>query len=497
MNFRDGSLFGVKSAKMKRLASSLLFLCFCAPYFYLITRLPHFSYVIAWDDFFWALKNSLIQACGTLLVSLMSGFFLSLYFMQLTDKRREILRLLFYAPIFFPGVFTVAIALQWINPFPFGHLGVIFVQGFMYTGLVAFYLLDLWRQSLGHLGHIAEVYNLSRWHFFKTVLWPTVRRPLILLGAMVLAFSFSSFSIPMLVGGGKGTNIEVFIFERIYIDADYATALFAGLLQIILLSVLSAFSHQGAIAVGGDYVPCRYMRSRIGGILGLAYATFFWGGLFVFGFSAAARLQLNIEFFKELYDGLLVSVGIFLFWTMIFLASLVGFSKLFYSRVEVKSLNALVSPSGVVLGFSLFLFFSSHQGIQSWFVVALGAHLIYFLGIYFTFFHPIVMQFREQRLVAHIYGLSHVQFLLQVLLPYWAKPLCTTLALIFLVSLSDFVIVAVSGQSVVSIGVVLESYLSSYRSDYALFIALLGFAISVAFYFLLRLGYVVYKKLSY
>ncbi len=101
--------------------------------------------VLDWDEFWWAAQNTFFQSVGTTAVALVCGIVMSFGIPKSFSKMMQILLLL---PILLPSLFVILVFLTSLEPFPYGNLAVVVIQGFLYSGLVAVLLHKIYEERL-------------------------------------------------------------------------------------------------------------------------------------------------------------------------------------------------------------------------------------------------------------------------------------------------------------------------------------------------------------
>src|SRR5688572_10669762 len=113
-----------------------LFISLISPFLILISE---FEMVAEFDvpEFFWALKNTVLQSSLSAVGSLLLGTWTALGLLILSPAWRKKGEILCLFPNFLPPVFTLLVLLQWIDPYPVGIVGVAFAHAIINFGLVA------------------------------------------------------------------------------------------------------------------------------------------------------------------------------------------------------------------------------------------------------------------------------------------------------------------------------------------------------------------------
>lgn len=192
------------------------------------------------DEIFWALKNSVKLGVLSSLGSVVLGFFLALglnYFIFKSPSSSGYLKQALLFPIYLPPFFVILTFFYWIDFAPLGIYSSTLAQVLTYAGFAGVLISGFMSEHLKDLAELASIQGLSRHQFFW---WSRglLFRPILALAIFVFAVSFTSFSIPLVLGGGKGTTLEILIYEKIKISQDFGLALWLSLLQSIVIGIL-------------------------------------------------------------------------------------------------------------------------------------------------------------------------------------------------------------------------------------------------------------------
>ncbi len=191
------------------------------------------------QNFFWALKNSLIQGLGTAFLCIIFGLYLSRGFLFFSDNVRSYLRSVIQIAYILPSLFSILICLNLLPIFPYGHLGVIFIFFIVHLGFSVVYIAEVMQNRVGRLGLISSIYNLNKTDFLVRIVFPLIRKDLLVLGLIIFLSCISSLAIPLVAGGGRGTNLEVYIYEKIFIEQRWTEAVLLGLFHSTIMFAIS------------------------------------------------------------------------------------------------------------------------------------------------------------------------------------------------------------------------------------------------------------------
>lgn len=218
----------------------LLCLIFLFPYLALWPKSIQWAQL----DFFeilWALKNSCVQAFGTACGCLLIGFISSRGLLCVPRSLRPALEILLLLPSLVPTLVILMIFLDWIDPFPIGIVGVWLVQIYIYSG-AATYAISKWadHQTL-KWGPMAALYGQNFFSFMGTILRSSPKA-ILQIFFLIFVAAWTSLSVPLAIGGGMGTNLEVLIFEKSRLAYDSGSTWMISLVQFFFL-ILFGFLH--------------------------------------------------------------------------------------------------------------------------------------------------------------------------------------------------------------------------------------------------------------
>lgn len=428
-------------------------------------------------EILWALQNSLTQSLSTAVLAVFFGFFGALGLMQLSAGKQRILKFLALVPVFMPSLFSLLIGIAIINFFPLGSLGVIYFLTLIYIGFVAFVLCEEMTSQLGQFGFVGEIYGLTKSTFLLKVLWPLMRKSIGFVFITVFVNAMMAFTIPLLVGGGRGTNLEVLIYEKIFIEQNWSAALGLSLIQLSLVAVFALFL-QARPAVGvSEFKKSRLIGSYfgLGGIV-LYLTLYFWGYIKQFGSS------LQVYYFSEIfsadfYASISQSLLLFAFCMVIFLVLLLAVLYLKFTQANIRFLNFFLNPSSVLVGFGFYLILPSHNLFFSLLKLSLVIAVVGFVSFMKSVFENQLQLFETQVKVARSFGVGFFTFVFKIYFAQIKRRLHFALSLLFIYTISEFGLVKASGAEVKTLGTEMASYLGSYRVEGAFVISTVILAI--------------------
>ena len=471
----------------------LLALFFLFPFFVLFYYFKiNFDYNLA--EILWALKNSFQQSLSTAALSVILGFFGALGLLKTKGRLQQLLKFLVLIPVFLPSLFSLLIGISILNFMPLGTLGVIYFLTLIHIGFAASVICEEMTSQLGQYGFVGEVYGVSKFNFFFKVLWPLVRRSIGFVFVVIFVNSLTAFTIPLLIGGGRGTNFEVLIFEKIFIDQNWASAIGLSLVQLAITAVLALSLYSRPVVE-----PRGFRASRlIGSYLGLAglviyLGTYFWGYFKLF-FGSLEAYYISEIFNADFYSAISQSFMLFGFCFVLFFILFLVVLYLKFSQQSLKFLNFFLNPSSVLVGFGLYIFLPGNTLFLSLLKLSLAITTVTFVGFMKFVFENQMQLFENQVKVARTFGVGYLTFIFNIYFPQIKKRLHYAISLMFIFSISEFGLVKASGAQVKTLGTEMASYLSSYRSEGAFVLSMIILAIWLTATLISGAALGVYKK---
>lgn len=426
-------------------------------------------------EFLWALKNSFLLGSFSALFSLVAGFGLSfgVHFVDLRYPRTAALvRQALLFPIYLPPFFVILGFFYWFDFVPLGILSSTLAQVMTYAGLVAVLLSKIISETLSDLSEVAQVQGVSRLRFF----WMTrlmTARPIGALLLFVFAISFSSFSIPLVLSGGRGTTLEILIYEKIKISQDFGTALVFSLVQSVFLGFLFWILGSGLSTSG-----FRLQKSKMfSSVLGLVFLVFFLGFQFFPWFGQSP------EEWRAAWRQLAEAPG---FWNEIYRSGILSLKLALLSMLLVSLLSAAISflmTCSQVPGFirsyfplSVSLLGLSGLLLSSW----IGNELAYLFSFALMVLPSLLRlnleskmwELKDQIQVGRVLGASDFQIYFRLVLPQIRQELSLIAGMTFLWTLGDFAVARFFLPSSSTVTLLIESLMTSYRIQGAILLGL-------------------------
>ncbi|MBX3032823.1 MAG: ABC transporter permease subunit [Bdellovibrionaceae bacterium] len=442
-------------------AGLIVFLLF--PFLFLIWNFP-VVHALDRAEFLWAAGNSFWQAFGSASLSLLFGLWgacgLIRYSSPARRSWRRALEVILLIPNFLPPLFVLLAALNLVDPFPMGLPGVIFIHTLMNWGLVAVVLAGLIEDKAGATAELALVEGASRRFFWRKALLPLLARDLGLLWLFVFAVCFGSFAIPLVVGGGRGTTLEVLIYEKIRLSTDWGQAVLIASLQSLFLFALSWIVARGRPALRSRRAQMRLLEMKSGVLLILLFsALLLWG--YLQGFPAGwEQAGIFREMTGDLRRAFMGSLGMGLFTGFFCFGSLLLTSALLPSAWFEKVLSGYMAPSSALTSFA-FLLLTPNTGFWPFVKIPLAVSLVSLPVLWRLGWQGALDSLSRQREVAKALGASEFLLWWRVLVPQTA-PLAGTLAGLAAVwACGDFAMSRILAHRDLTLAMMTETLISS------------------------------------
>ena len=465
---------------MSWLARVFVLLTLVLPILALLFRIERWS-IPAFDEVAGALIDTSVQAALSATAALIIGFFGALGLLAL--KRvpfrgtREIVELLSVLPNFVPVLFVILAALNFVKPFPFGFVGIVIAHVAVNVGLVSVVLARLIESKAGGIAELALVEGASRRQFLRRGLLPFLRGDLGLTFLYVFALCFSSFAVPLVLGGSHLKTIEVLIYEKVVINSDFGQALVLSAIQVVLLfglaklvSRVSSASPSRANNLSVLALPWAWAIPLSVSLLVVGVNV---GGALV-GFQSLQGLGITPSaLISPILGTLVVALGAGVF--TIFLLALVALG--FPHRRFEELMNVYVVPTTAVTGFGVLLIgpmaLAQQVGLLAICKIIFGTTIIYICALYRLRWASALGNLRSQVYVAETLGASEWLTFRKILWPQLLPDACFLAGIAAFWASGDFALSAIVSGEDVTLGLVAHQLLGSYRIEAASSVVLL------------------------
>ncbi|MFZ3231302.1 MAG: ABC transporter permease subunit [Pseudobdellovibrio sp.] len=449
------------------------------------------------SELFWALKNSFIQSSLAATACVFLGSFLAFGIFQFNPGMRRLILKLVLLPQVLPSLFSILIAFSLVQPFPMGHFGVIFIFILINLGFAVFQISNAIQDKIGNLALVSEVFGIKSIQFYRKILIPLLWSDIKLNFTLIFLFCFSSLSIPLVAGGGKGTNLEVLIFEKIYIDQNWSTAWLMMVVQVAIVFSLSYFFLKSQSHEGKSFVVHKFVKSKMAAVGILLYLLIYIGGYLFNLVQSVAAFDIIGEYAKEIIASTVNTIFILSSVLLICYAVLLAWMTDYIQNLRHNMAIHLISASTVLVGFSLYIFFPGAK-VFDFIKIPLAFVILFFPFLFKMFFEKNIDKLKKQILVSKIFGLSNSKIIFEVVFKQIRRPAFLAVSLLSIWTLSDFAILRSLGTQTQTLGLITQSFLSSYRLSAAylvsFYVLIVWLVICSVAYFLIEGFHVDHKK---
>ncbi len=415
------------------------------------------------------------------------GFYLALGFLYFSDPVQKILRPLCQLAFILPSIFTILICFQFMNPFPYGHIGVICIFSVVHLGFSTIYIANCLQARIKNMGLISKIYNLNRMTFFRRIVLPLICKDLAVLGLIIFLSCISSLAIPLVAGAGHATNLELYIFEKIFIEQKWNEAVILSVIQsaILFLITWSVFKKNGFVANQKTQFFNFSLSSVFSAACLVALITVYICAYLYKTAIVLIAADLNTLFDSEFAAAFLNSMITFSGLIVLFLFFLVVVIYSIYKKKHPQWINLFLSPSTILVGFGLYLLLPANQSGTDFFKMSFGLFILFSVGLYQTYLSPQLSELKSQLIVCRIYNLDLKIVIKNMIWPQMQKNIIFVVSLLFLLSLTEFSLLKATGSQKQTVGTLTFQYLNSYRMDQAYVISFTCLISWLIFYALL------------
>ncbi len=447
--------------------TTLLLVFFLSPIF-IIFYYFRIHIDIPFDDFIFAFKNSVLQSVTTALLCVLGSLLLVPGLSQIKNRWFSSVMTAALLPSLLPSLFTILIVFSYFKKFPFGTFGIILIFSITYFGFSTVALYNAYNALIGRYSGIVGIYNISWWDRYFKIYIPILKQDVINVFLIIILGCFSSLSVPLLAGGGRGANVELLIYESIYINGQWATASVVAIIQIILMLGLGFYLNQkNTLTTSSFAAPSPSTKKlNVSAVLFILYIASYIGGYIFQVAQSLMKVNLQQLHFNEFVTALSNSLILSVFTIVLFLILIIAIIYLIYIKAQSRFIMYFLLPSSTVVGFSLYLLFSERFSmIMDVVKISLGLNLIYCIALYKSYIQPQFSSIQTQLDVCRIYGLTFHSSLMQVILPQLKKSLVISGNILFIFSFCEFALIKAVGAQNLFSGVFIERLISTYHLD--------------------------------
>lgn len=477
------------------------------------------------NNIFFLMKSSFFQAtlstfiCIILAIPLSKAFFYSHIVLQrLLVKLCSIILALPVIVIIF-GILSVYGKNGWISQFfhlinidynipLYGHYGVTMAHVFFNLPLATIFLFQVLKNIPLEHHYLAEQLKIKAWNYFYLLEWPVLKKKIISFISLIFILCFTSFTIVLMLGGPKNTNIELIIFQLLTYDFNLQGAFLLSLIQMVfclgIVTLASYFNIEGPLASNTSIINLKtyqYIKnySLFNNILIFLLLIFLLPPIFSVIIEGCNKEILSILFRSDFWKSILTSIRIAIFSSLF--SVILSFMLIWtirelkfrqylktYKIFELSSIVLLTIPSKIVTT-GLFLFFNNTIGILEsveYIVIIINAIITipYIIKILENPFFDIFKRYNNLCSSLKIKGWYRIQLIeLRIL----KTPLTQAFAFSCVMSIGDLGVVSLFGnQNFCTLPLYFYQQINAHNNEASAAIALLLLVISFILFFLIE-----------
>lgn len=466
------------------------------PFFFVLSNFD-FHRAFEFGDFIWAAKNTLLQAAFSAILSLILGLWCAFALNFYKEKNLSIyqsLRFLCLVPNLIPVLFVIISFFAIIDPFPMGIVGIVLIHSFLNFGIAALAIQKISEDKFGSYLDVCLVQGVSRGTFLRKVFFPMAKKDLFLLLLLIFTLCFTSFSVPLIVGGGRGTTLEVLIYEKIRVEGDWGGASIIALLQslfVFLLAMGLARSQSHSLQRFGSLKLVSHW-SGIFPVLGALVVLLGGYGAAVYqGVPLFMRMDISGDEVASLAVGsvLLTLLAALISYLLLMSIAFVSPFK-FFNRF----LEGFLSPGTALAGFSFLVVFPKGSFFD-FFTIALAFATLNVASLYRMGWGHSLYALERQVEVSKILGASEWMVFAKVKWPQLHAKAIDLTSFVAVWICGDFALSRILATRDISLAMSVETLMSSYRLPQAAVLSLfLLLTIAISILIIQGVGRVIYRK---
>jgi thiamine transport system permease protein len=403
--------------------------------------------------------------------------------------KRKISDLMILIPNFLPSLVAVLAVLSLFNLMGVmikGAFGIIIVHVFLNIGMATIWIKQrILEKALAPLS-LAYLEG-AKWQQWAPELLRILKNDILSVFLFIFYFCFFSFSIPLLMGDGSVSTLEVLIYEKIKIEKNWnqaATIVYFQLSFLFLLSLL--IKTQEPMPWGKRYQTAQLWN--LPWLRGLAYLPLIWLGVgFVIETLGGLRLLYKLEsrgmeiFFASLWS-LFISFGTSLF-TFLLLSFLVFINPTENLR---KFIYGVGTPSSVIVAYA----FMGETGFTNLWIPALLTILattyLYFPTLFRLTLRDAYEESIEVQAIAKTLGANPNEIFLSISWPVLLPKIILASQIIGFWALGEFAMSSIFSDNSYHLGLITRDFLDSYYLGLGMWMILLILILGLIIYFLMK-----------
>ena len=445
------------------------------------------------------LINTGLQASFSTLLPILLGIPGALGLMAFSrSKYIRLLECFCLLPAFLPPLVIVLAYVnvwEWFERFSYSLKSVIFIHALMNTGLASVFLYHLFCTQSQHLSSWAYLHKISRWHFLKVLILHEYKIDIALLFILIGAFCFTSFSVPLLVGGVDGQTLEVLIAEKLKNPDHWSEALALFGIEFLFLFILfiSLYRREKKplINIKNKNIlvlptpPLLFFAIFPStllciGLLDLGWLVQLWQNWPII--RSPVILSTLQTFLTGMGTGILALL--FLVWTAFC-------QRHFFLR---QFLIAYAGSSTAFMAF-VFLLTGGEGFFWTWCKWIIGLSLLFLPALYRFMGEPVIRRLERQIKVASLMGVSWINIFLHIVLPQCIKSFLFLAGIASFWACGDFAYSGIVSSEYQHLAMLIQDLFSSYHFELATILIWLLLSIGfLCFSLFAGVALVFYKK---
>lgn len=439
-----------------------------SPFLIWIAKIPSWTWPEA-RGWLPSLLTALGQASASAALSLIAGFILYRALQGWSGRMQHFAEVQLLALNLVPPLFVAMSALTLgsliFRVFPYGLSAVIFVHVWLNAGLVAVGLHGLAQSKLAGAAEAALVMGTSPHHFWWKIAVPILRGDLACLFLFVFSICFTSFSMPLLLGGMRAASLEVAIYDYIRMEGRWDKAVILTLIQSLMLLLLAwilpkSFWPKPARPGRAEILALPFGRELVFMPTLLLILGWGWGlrSAFAATLSASVRGLLLPSALASLALGLIVGLlHLLLFLLTAYVSPHRGLSRF---------LNGYLAPSPVIVAFALLLVpLENETGV--FFKLAVALTLISFPLLYRWIVHAVLASLDGQIQIARSLGANWSAILFEIVWPQAGFAFLRAAGLAGVWAVGDFALSGILLRPHSTLPLLMNDLIGSYRLESA------------------------------
>lgn len=428
-------------------------------------------------ELWWATKNTFIQSFFSAIFAIIFGLWSAFGYFAIhgiwQKQIRQIYLFLALVPNIVPPLFVLLAFFQVIDPFPMGVIGIVLLHIFINYGWVSVLFINAIENKIGNLIEVCEVMGCSRFRFRLQIVLPIIFKEILSSFLFVFVICFTSFSIPLIVGGGTWTSIEILIYEKLRLSTDWGNAVYLAFVQMAIVFTVSFILRNSASYQIQKIRESKLLASYSGlFIFGIPMVLFFYG-YFDSVYNGIQMMSTLYEFADSIIigfiGGLLMSflAGMFTMVLLLWIAALVSESLWLH-----RFLSSYLSPSTSLTCFVFLIYFLPNDQFWPLLKIPIAFVLIQLPSFYRSGWGSLVQQFNRQKEITTVLGASPTEYYFNILFPQILPHAGRISGLAAAWMAGDFAISKILAYKHMSLAMLVENLMSSYRFNQAALLSL-------------------------